>query len=432
MEEMQEISLTTNIGFIIPMLTAMRDQQSLLLESVNKEREELAKLSIKVENMDRRLIDVDYLAAEAKNKITEMNGLVKKMTSKIEENDYMMDEADGTLTDLNVSVGKLDDKVGELLHEARKFTDYLRWQGWERMRKRRLEWGDIPPLSRKTLIPFLPIEDILNLDSAVTEKKIREELKKSYKGAEIPAFNSHRYTNNKDFKGLRWVIKSKVNLNRCNLILHLPERGLVAEADCVLRWLVLSSHQDLAVVHAQKSDARDSGEDVSTLYEAASRGYVEVVAALAAKGANVSKRANFDGYYTTPLHIASRCGHVGVVKTLLNCGAFQFQSDSFGDLPMHAASNRGHAKVVRELLADDIVVYDVVNKEDMTPLHFAARGNHVEVAKMLLEANADPRKIDTDGRTPQWYAQREKYEEMIQLLQQAIQKKLSMISRTSI
>ena len=71
---------------------------------------------------------------------------------------------------------------------------------WESLRWRNVAWELIPPDSRMRVVTFLSVEDnLLGLNQALTTKKdkLRKELKKSYKKAVIPAFDTHRFTDQK-------------------------------------------------------------------------------------------------------------------------------------------------------------------------------------------------------------------------------------------
>ena len=65
---------------------------------------------------------------------------------------------------------------------------------------------------------------MLGLNVALTTKKkkknkrdLRDELIKSYKKAVIPAFHSYPFTDENDFKGLRWVMKMGIDLQGITL-----------------------------------------------------------------------------------------------------------------------------------------------------------------------------------------------------------------------
>ncbi|TEB25570.1 ankyrin, partial [Coprinellus micaceus] len=75
----------------------------------------------------------------------------------------------------------------------------------------------------------------------------------------------------------------------------------------------------------------------------------------------------------TPLHDASQCGHVRVVKCLLDFKADPNMKGRSTSLFMFALS----------------YMYTVDNDGE-TPLHLACFDGHLEVAEYLLDHNADP------------------------------------------
>jgi hypothetical protein len=259
----------------------------------------------------------------------------------------------------------MEQQQGETMKVMEDVSGQLRFMNWERLRWRRVEWERIPPDSRVRVIPFLAVEDLLNLNSAISDKRLRKDMRKSYKSAVIPAFDKHRFTDKDNFKGLRWVMKAKVDLQQCELVLQEQEGGLIESAASVLRWLVDNEREDLAAVHGTKSGAKDMmkhddsmDEEVSTLWVAAKKGYAPVVRGLLERDADIDKACD-DG--ATPLFIASQNGHVEVVRALLDQGADIDKAMDDGCTPLYIASQEGHVEVVRALLdqgADIDKAYD--------------------------------------------------------------------------
>ena len=83
---------------------------------------------------------------------------------------------------------------------------------WEALRWRELTWSTLPHTTRKGLVPFLSAESCRSLDSALTNSEARPHLVKSYKGMVSPGFNEYLYTDKKDYRSLRWVMKKGVDL----------------------------------------------------------------------------------------------------------------------------------------------------------------------------------------------------------------------------
>ena len=280
---------------------------------------------------------------------------------------------------------RMEQQQGETMKVMEDVSGQLRFMNWERLRWRRVEWERIPPDSRVRVIPFLAVEDLLNLNSAISDKRLRKDMRKSYKSAVIPAFDKHRFTDKDNFKGLRWVMKAKVDLQQCELVLQEQEGGLIESAASVLRWLVDNEREDLAAVHGTKSGAKDMmkhddsmDEEVSTLWVAAKKGYVEVVCGLLERDADIDKATDD---VCTPLLIASQEGHVEVVRALLDQGAEIHKAMDDGATPLFIASQEGHVEVVRALLDQGADI----NKtwDGLTPLQIALQENHTEIIHLL-------------------------------------------------
>jgi ankyrin repeat protein len=112
---------------------------------------------------------------------------------------------------------------------------------------------------------------------------------------------------------------------------------------------------------------------------------VEFARSLLKYGADASA---LDKKKSTPLHLASRGGHVDVVLVLLEHGADASVQDKNKSTPLHLASRSGHVDVVLVLLEHGVDV----NARDMskrTPLRYASDGGHVEIARVLQKNGAD-------------------------------------------
>ena len=111
-------------------------------------------------------------------------------------------------------------QIPNIAGTVNELASRMRLMDWQRLRWRRVEWERIPPDMRVMVIPFLGVADIMSLNSSISDKKLRKQLKKSYRGALIPAFDKYRFTDKDDFKGLRWVMKAGVDLQGCDLVLR--------------------------------------------------------------------------------------------------------------------------------------------------------------------------------------------------------------------
>ncbi|KAL4225414.1 Palmitoyltransferase zdhhc13 [Mactra antiquata] len=173
-------------------------------------------------------------------------------------------------------------------------------------------------------------------------------------------------------------------------------------------------------------------ENVSLLHWAAINNRLDIVKYFASKGAIVDR---FGGdLNSTPLHWATRQGHLPMVVLLMSYGADPSVRDGEGCSCIHLASQFGHTSIVAYLIAKGqdvdfldkngmtalmwasyrVFGYDParllltfgakVNTSDKyqqnTPLHWACvTGNNV-VAKLLLDAGANLDAINAKGESP--------------------------------
>jgi ankyrin repeat protein len=108
----------------------------------------------------------------------------------------------------------------------------------------------------------------------------------------------------------------------------------------------------------------------------------------------------------TPLLRASREGHVGVVRLLLDKGAAVNEEDDDGYTALFFASSFGHTAVVRLLVAGGADP-TIANYDGWTPLIAACEGGHLEVVRLLLghaSAKITINHRGDDGETAVWCA----------------------------
>ncbi|CAK8994193.1 unnamed protein product [Durusdinium trenchii] len=103
------------------------------------------------------------------------------------------------------------------------------------------------------------------------------------------------------------------------------------------------------------------------------------------------------------LVLAASCGHLEVVRLLLEAGVDKDAADTDGWTALHIAAENGHSEVVR-LLLEAGADKDAADTDGSTALHFAARNGHLKVVQLLREAGADKDAADTDGCTALGFA----------------------------
>jgi len=138
----------------------------------------------------------------------------------------------------------------------------------------------------------------------------------------------------------------------------------------------------------------------SGLHCASIFGIAEIVAGLVEiEGCDINQA---DFARNTPLVLAARNGHEGVVKVLLGRDNISpDKPDNYGQTALHHAAEAGHEGMVKVLLGRDNVSPDKPDNHGQTPLHHAAEAGHERVVKILLgRGDLNPDKPDELGQTP--------------------------------
>jgi ankyrin repeat domain-containing protein 50 len=138
----------------------------------------------------------------------------------------------------------------------------------------------------------------------------------------------------------------------------------------------------LVVEHSQDVNCRGFEYDSTPLHLASRKGHVKAARVLLDRGAGAEAR---DKHNSTPLHLASRGGHVEVVRLLFEHGAHITPEDDFGEAPFELAIIGGHVEAGRVFLESDAdKIFD-----EWTPLHQASFDGNIQVMRVLLQRSID-------------------------------------------
>ncbi|KAH8415460.1 hypothetical protein KR222_000199 [Zaprionus bogoriensis] len=119
----------------------------------------------------------------------------------------------------------------------------------------------------------------------------------------------------------------------------------------------------------------------------------------------------------SPLHYASRDGHIRSLENLIRLGACINLKNNNNESPLHFAARFGRYNTVRQLLDSEKGSF-IINESDgagMTPLHIASQQGHTRVVQLLLNRGALLHR-DHSGRNPLQLAAMSGYTETIELL----------------
>ncbi|XP_060809510.1 transient receptor potential cation channel subfamily A member 1 [Amyelois transitella] len=119
----------------------------------------------------------------------------------------------------------------------------------------------------------------------------------------------------------------------------------------------------------------------------------------------------------SPLHYASREGHIRSLENLIRLGACINLKNNNNESPLHFAARYGRYHTACQLLDSDKGTF-IINESDgegLTPLHISSREGHTRVVQLLLNRGALLHR-DHNGRNPLHLAAMSGYTQTIELL----------------
>ncbi|XP_053956221.1 transient receptor potential cation channel subfamily A member 1 [Anastrepha ludens] len=119
----------------------------------------------------------------------------------------------------------------------------------------------------------------------------------------------------------------------------------------------------------------------------------------------------------SPLHYASRDGHIRSLENLIQLGACINLKNNNNESPLHFAARYGRFNTVKQLLDSEKGSF-IINESDgegLTPLHIASQQGHTRVVQFLLNRGALLHR-DHNGRNPLHLAAMSGYTQTIELL----------------
>ncbi|CAG9864669.1 unnamed protein product [Phyllotreta striolata] len=119
----------------------------------------------------------------------------------------------------------------------------------------------------------------------------------------------------------------------------------------------------------------------------------------------------------SPLHYASREGHIRSLENLIQLGACINLKNNNNESPLHFAARYGRYNTAKQLLDSEKGTF-IINESDgggLTPLHIASQQGHTRVVQLLLNRGALLHR-DHNGRNPLHLAAMNGYTQTIELL----------------
>jgi ankyrin repeat protein len=158
----------------------------------------------------------------------------------------------------------------------------------------------------------------------------------------------------------------------------------------------------MAIGHLEHVHSQDVDDESTPLHLASREGHVEVAQFLVKHGARATAR---DKYGSTPLHQLSQSGNgnVDLARLLVEHGADVTAQDEYGSTPLHRLSRLGSGNVnFAQFLVEHGADVTTQDKDGSTPIHLLSRSvsGNVDFAQFLVEHGADVTAQDKDGMTP--------------------------------
>ncbi len=164
--------------------------------------------------------------------------------------------------------------------------------------------------------------------------------------------------------------------------------GAVAEGSPVADAAQKGDTEAVRTLLKQGADPNAAQADgLTALHWAALNDQHELARILIYAGATTQPVTRVGGY--TPLHLASRAGHTGVVQVLLESGADPNVHTTTGATALHFAAEADAASVIRALTEHGADVDASDSFSSRTPLMFASVRNSLRALEALVALDAD-------------------------------------------
>lgn len=180
------------------------------------------------------------------------------------------------------------------------------------------------------------------------------------------------------------------------------------------------------LVEGMHPDSRDTNGETALTW-AAQLGHTAVVKDLLAAGADLEVRGNLFG--ATPLLLAARGGHRGIVALLAVRGDVNARDDQGATALMAAVDRTGglikpQSRVlsILQTLIEAGTDLDAQDLEGETAIMWAVRARNMEALELLLEAGADAHIENLHGETAVDIADGRGDVEMVNLIHKLIQR----------
>ena len=141
-------------------------------------------------------------------------------------------------------------------------------------------------------------------------------------------------------------------------------------------------------------------------------GFSNIVKFLISKGAD---KEHFTHEHHTPLSLAVSQNHLKVVEVLFEDW---ISPNSHEEPYLHLSPifNVKSKEIAQLLIDNDAVTHDIYNDKNQSPLTVACQNGYLDVVEFFLDDGLDINHLDSDDRTPLFYALTHKHHDVVKLL----------------